>query len=149
MDIVQAVGRAIRLSADKKIGTIVIPVFVEQRENAQVAIETSNFKPVWDILNAFKAHDEVLSQQLDAIRTELGRKPGSKVNSKILSKIIIDLPSSLGDSFSDSLRTYLVEHSTASWFFCFGLLENYTRELGNARVPSAYISLGGLKLGWA
>jgi len=147
VDIVQAVGRAIRLSADKKIGTIVIPVFIEQHDNAQVAIESSNFKPVWDILNAFKAHDEVLSQQLDTIRTELGRKPSSKVNSKSLSKIIIDLPSSLGDSFSDSLRTYLVEHSTASWYFCFGLLENYTQEHGNARVPSAYISLDGLKLG--
>jgi len=147
VDIVQAVGRAIRLSANKKFGTIVIPVFIQQGDNAIASIEASNFKPVWEVLNAFKAHDEILSQQLDTIRTDLGRKPGSTISSKSLSKITIDLPASVCDSFSDSLRTYLVYQSTSSWYFCFGLLENYVEEHGKARVPASYVSLEGLKLG--
>ena len=35
IDIIQSVGRAIRLSENKTTGTIVIPVFVEQTEDAE------------------------------------------------------------------------------------------------------------------
>ncbi len=35
IDIIQSVGRAIRLSENKTMGTIVIPVFIEQTENAE------------------------------------------------------------------------------------------------------------------
>ena len=128
VDIVQAVGRAIRLSQDKKFGTIVIPVFIEQGDDAVSSIEASNFKPVWEVLNAFKSHDEELSQQLDTLRTELGKKSGSTFGSNSLPKVTIDLPSSVDVSFSDSLRTYLVDQSTASWYFWFGLLLKWRAE---------------------
>ncbi|EIC28452.1 DEAD/DEAH box helicase [Methylomicrobium album] len=147
VDIVQAVGRAIRLSEDKKFGTIVIPVFIEQGDNAIASIEASNFKPVWEVLNAFKAHDEVLSQQLDMLRTELGRKSGSKVNPQDLSKITIDLPASVDNDFGDSLRTHLVEQSTAPWNYWYGLLEIYAQNHGNASPPCFYITADGFKLG--
>ena len=78
VDIVQAVGRAIRLSDDKKFGTIVLPVFIEQGDNAVASIEASNFKPVWEVLNAFKSHDEVLSQQLDTIVLNLAENQGQR-----------------------------------------------------------------------
>ena len=128
VDIVQAVGRAIRLSQDKTFGTIVIPVFIEQGQDAISSIEASNFKPVWEVLNALKSHDEDMSQQLDNLRTELGRKPESSLSSASFSKVIIDLPSTVDDSFSDSLCTYLVDQSTESWFFWFGLLESYVEQ---------------------
>ena len=82
VDIIQAVGRAIRLSPDKKVGTIVLPVFIEAGKNAEDTIEGSNFNPIWDVLNALKAHDDVLACELDQIRTEMGRKPGSGVRCK-------------------------------------------------------------------
>ncbi|MDD5462920.1 MAG: Helicase associated domain protein [Methylococcales bacterium] len=138
VDIVQAVGRAIRLSDEKKFGTIVLPVFIEQGDNAAASIEASHFKPVWDVLNAFKSHDEELSHQLDTLRTKLGRKPGSKIKPLDLSKITIDLPASVDGSFGDSLRTYLVEQSTASWHFWYGLLLDYVEEHRHARVPRMF-----------
>src|SRR3990167_278 len=61
VDIIQAVGRAIRLSQDKKAGTIVLPVFIAAGQNAEDTIEASNFKPIWEVLNALKAHDDVLA----------------------------------------------------------------------------------------
>jgi predicted helicase len=64
VDIIQAVGRAIRLSPDKKVGTIVLPVFIAAGENAEDTIEVSNFKPIWDVLDALKAHDDVLADVL-------------------------------------------------------------------------------------
>ena len=147
VDIIQAVGRAIRLSADKKFGTIVLPVFIKQGEDAASSIEASNFKPVWEILNALKSHDEELALELDQLRTEMGRRSGTKVRADVFSKITIDLPTSVDASFGDALRTYLVEQTTSSWNFWFGLLEAFVKENGSAKVPSSHVTHESYKLG--
>ena len=50
VDIVQAVGRAIRKTDDDKVGTIVLPVFIDSDEEAEVVVATSAFMPVWHVL---------------------------------------------------------------------------------------------------
>lgn len=139
IDIIQAVGRAIRLSDNKKAGTIVLPVFIGNTDNPEQALEEGNFKPIWDVLNALKAHDDVLANELSEIRTELGRKGGGKARFESLSKFNIDLPIGVDDSFGDSLRTLLVEKTSSSWDFWYGMLENYSRIHGHCNIPKDYI----------
>ena len=73
-DIIQAVGRAIRLRENKNIGTIVLPVFIKDGESPEERIEASNFKPVWWVLNALKAHDDILVDELDGLRRRMGAR---------------------------------------------------------------------------
>src|SRR5262249_18294615 len=95
IDIIQSVGRAIRLSEYKTMGTIVIPVFLEQTGDAKAALEASDFKPIWDVLEALKSHDDRLSDELDQLRIELGAKTKQSVGAGDLTKIVFDLPISV------------------------------------------------------
>ena len=147
VDIIQAVGRAIRLSPNKQKGTIVLPVFIENNANPEVSIEASRFKPIWDILNALKAHDDVLSEELDQMRSALGKRKGSSRDQGGFSKIEIDLPASVDKSFSESIRTHLIESVTDSWEFWYGLLEDYSEEYGNSFVPAKFVTNSGYQLG--
>jgi len=146
IDIIQAVGRAIRLSQEKKVGTIFLPVFIQEGDDAELSIQSSNFKPVWNVLNALKSHDDVLSVELDQLRTNLGRK---QFQGKIkgISKVFIDLPQTVDKSFAESLKTVLVERTTESWNFWFGLLEDYVEKEGHTLIPIRYESQDGSRLG--
>lgn len=147
VDIIQAVGRAIRLSPDKKLGTIVLPVFIAAGQNAEDTIEASHFKPIWDVLNALKAHDDVLNCELDQIRTEMGRKAGSVFSVGYPHKIFLDLPTTVDADFGRSLRTHLVEQVTESWNFWFGLLEAFVEREGHARVSGDFETADSYCLG--
>ncbi|MGV7633065.1 Helicase associated domain protein [Mycobacterium kansasii] len=146
VDIVQAVGRAIRLADDKTVGTIVIPVFIDTETDADTALKDSSFKTVWDVIQALRAHDEELGEQIDSLRRELGRKGGG---TRLPDKIHLDVSTAVGADFAAAFDVRLVEKTSARWEFWYGLLEKYTAEHGTAWVPVDYVT-GGYPLGrWA
>lgn len=68
VDIIQAVGRVIRTAAGKPIGTLVIPVFIDESEDADHVLSQSAFEPVWQVHKALRAHDRRLADELDQLR---------------------------------------------------------------------------------
>jgi hypothetical protein len=146
IDIIQAVGRAIRTAPGKEKGTIVIPVFIEQGADDEATIEDSAFKPVWDVLIALRAHDEKLGDDLDELRRSLAR--GRTISGKLPGKIVFDVPESVsGIEFRSAFEARLVEATTASWEFWYGLLEQFVAENGTTLVPQRHITGDGFHLG--
>ncbi|TRW79285.1 helicase [Mycolicibacterium sp. 018/SC-01/001] len=135
VDIVQAVGRAIRLAEDKSIGTIVIPVFIDTMTDPDTALNDSSFRSVWRVVNALRAHDEELAEQIDAYRRELGRRGSARIPRKIH----LDIGRTVGKAFGDAFNVRLVERTSARWEFWYGLLERYADEIGTARVPVDHV----------
>lgn len=115
-----------------------IPVFIEQTEDAEEALEASDFKPIWDVLEALKSHDDRLSDELDQLRIDLGAKRKRSIGAGDLTKIVFDLPTSVNEDFAQSLRAYLVAKTTESWMFWYGLLETFFKEHGHCRVVRGY-----------
>ena len=58
IDVVQAVGRAMRKSQGKKYGYIIIPVVVDATEDYESVILDRRFNPTFQVLEALKSHDE-------------------------------------------------------------------------------------------
>ena len=75
-------------------------------------------------------------------RIELGSRARSIVGEGDLSKIVFDLPTSVDASFADALRTRLVEETTKSWMFSFGLLQSFVKKHGHCRVPFEHLEEG-------
>lgn len=85
VEIVQAVGRVMRKAPHKKFGYIIIPVIVPMNKSPEEALDNSEeFKDVWKIINALRAHDENMNIEIERIRNSLssgerssGSLPGS------------------------------------------------------------------------
>jgi superfamily II DNA or RNA helicase len=143
IDIIQAVGRAIRLSDGKTTGTIVIPVFLSDSDDPDEVLSASEFDQVWKVVNALRAHDESLGEELDELRVKMGRQQKISLSGN---KIVFDVHQTIGDDFIDAFETKVVETCTESWEFWFGLLQTYKEQHGHCRVPKGY-KTNGFNLG--
>ncbi|MDP3122562.1 DEAD/DEAH box helicase [Polynucleobacter sp.] len=147
IDIIQAVGRAIRTNrnaANEKIGTIILPVFIGNNEEPDQELENGNFKPIWDVLNALKAHDNVLADELNDFRVSLGKR-NSNSPSITFNKIEFDLPISITQSFSDSIKTRLVENTTDSWPVWLDQTKQYVKNFN--KIPIVTTIFNDFKIG--
>ena len=67
VDIFQTVGGVIRNAAGEPLGTIVIPDFINESEDADHVLSQSAFEPVWQVFKALRAHDRRLADELDQL----------------------------------------------------------------------------------
>jgi superfamily II DNA or RNA helicase len=133
VDIIQAIGRAIRLGgANKTHGTVVVPVHVPKDRSSKDSFDASSFKKIGDVLNALRAHDEDFGEELDKLRTSLGQR-GSM--GEMPEKLIWDLPMSISQDFASQIQAVSVEFATFNWDFMFGRLLQFVEENKHARPP--------------
>ena len=140
----QALGRAIRKSPNKKIGTIVLPVLVPKGEKADDILDRSGWDGVWRVIKALRAQDDVLADELDGIRREMGRRTSS---ARRPSKIKLYLPDQIAPSFVDAFNVRLIETTTASWQYAYGLLEAIGEQDGTVATLRIRDVVRGFKLG--
>jgi superfamily II DNA or RNA helicase len=136
VDIIQAVGRAIRKADNKSLGTIVLPVLIPHDADAEHALDDTAFRSIWAILNALRSHDEQFATQLDQLRTELGRTSRlGTLPDRIVESLPADIDETIPD-FASQLSLALVERSTSNWDFMYGQLLKYVQDHGHARPPA-------------
>ncbi len=144
IDIIQAVGRVIRKDKDRveKIGTIVIPVFIDESEDADHVLSQSAFEPVWQVLKALRAHDRRLADELDQLRLSLGKRSKSRSRINLPDNIHLDVPRLLLRDFEQAFYVRTVERTTdcaerlaAMWNERYGELKKFKADNGHCNVP--------------
>lgn len=145
IDIVQAVGRAIRLSESKTLGTIVIPVLVNL-DMGPADISKSDFSKIWSVINALRSHDASFSEELDSVRIDLGKSGSVREISKKVTFILPQPIEKLHPGFQNAIQIKVLEQVSDNWAWWFGLLLSY-REENELGTPSTTEIYRGFKLG--
>src|SRR6218665_641811 len=88
IDVVQSVGRVMRISEGKKYGYIIIPVVAPANtEGSKVLDNNENYRVVWTVLNALGAHDDRFNATINKI----------DLNKNKPNNILIGRPARAGD----------------------------------------------------
>jgi Predicted helicase len=155
IDIVQATGRAMRKAEGKDKGYIFVPVVVGEDDDPEECLESSDFKTVWQILQAMVEQDQHLKDKVSRLRVLQGKgEEGSKEWKAAMAEYsekfeFFNLPGKIDVArFTETLYTKAIEVIAKSWDFWYGLTLKYKQEFGNANAPHRYKTLDGFSLGW-
>ncbi|MDQ0212151.1 DEAD/DEAH box helicase [Arthrobacter bambusae] len=73
VDVIQAVGRVMRIAQGKQFGYIILPIAIPEGMSTSDALRDNNrYKVVWQVLQALRAHDERMDASINQI--ELNHK---------------------------------------------------------------------------
>ena len=85
VDVVQSVGRVMRLSPDKEYGYVILPVAVPAgMEPAEALADNVRFKVVWQVLNALRSHDERFDAMINSIALNGGNAKTGEGSNRLL-----------------------------------------------------------------
>ena len=134
IDVIQAVGRVIRKpdnKDDKPFGYVIIPVLIDESEDADHALTKSAFDPIWQVLKALRSHDDRLASELDKLRLSLGKQSKTSGRIQLPDNIHLDLPTHLDlPDFEQAFYVRAVELTTTRQFRSFEEARNFVRALG-------------------
>lgn len=146
-DIIQAVGRAVRLGGrTDKIATIIVPVLAEAGTADETAIAGSAYATIWQVVLALRSHDEDLAAELDQLRRE-GISSDDREKRKKIDRWLHFDGVELSERFIDAVKVRMVESATSSWDEFYGAATAYANRHGNLLPNQLYVTDRGLKLG--
>jgi predicted helicase len=136
VDIVQAIGRAMRKSGSKEVGYVLIPLYLEQKaeESIEEAVARAHFEEVWDILQSLQEQDEVLAELIRELAVAKGSGKGF-ADSRFSDRIAFTGPVLALESIRQAVTTKVLERLESSWDVNFGKLVKFKEEYGDCNVP--------------
>ncbi|MDE3277326.1 MAG: DEAD/DEAH box helicase family protein [Spirochaetota bacterium] len=69
IDVVQSVGRVMRVAPNKKYGYIIIPIVIPANAKPEEALDNNDrYSVIWTVLNALRAHDDRFNAEINKIK---------------------------------------------------------------------------------
>ncbi|KAB7835744.1 DEAD/DEAH box helicase [Streptomyces mobaraensis] len=143
VDIIQAVGRALRPHPDYPQPSLVIVPLVVPTQRGEVGdVEAGEYETLWRVVRALRAHDEVLGISLDKNRSAYaaGEPP------RLPEKITTVMPWA-SQRLIDQLTLLTVRKSTSAWWEGYGHARAYHHQHGDLDVTDSSVTDEGFPLG--
>jgi superfamily II DNA or RNA helicase len=143
VDVVQAVGRALRRSdSTADTATVIVPIVIPDSDELVGDLDAGEFATLWHVVRALRAHDEQFGAALDMRRSQLHYG-----DPDLPAKIVLDLPPGTSDEVVRQLRLLTVRQTTSSFWEYHGALRAWCAAHGHPHVPSRHVTEDGLDLG--
>lgn len=141
VDIVQATGRAMRLSpkTGKQFGYVLVPLYVEKArgETIEQAVLRSNFDEVWKVLQGLKEQDDLLAQIIAEMRIERGRTGGFD-DSRFRERVEFIGPNLSLETLRRTITAACLDAIGEGWFERYGQLVAYKQKHGDCDMPARW-----------
>jgi superfamily II DNA or RNA helicase len=139
VDIVQAVGRAMRKAPGKQVGYVLLPVFLEVAKNESIeeTLKTTRFEEVWHVLEAMQEQDEELADIIRQMREAIARR-GAFDDTQLRERVEIIGPELRLSTLRNIITTKIVENLGSPWDERFGALMRFKEKTGHCNVSSYY-----------
>ncbi len=146
IDIVQAIGRALRKPRDKnnkkEFGYILVPLFIERKKNEtlQKAIERTNFKKIVFLFKSLKEHDSEVAQLISDILINETRGKGFAERTKKELEGIFDTnhPEITKKLLTNSIQSNIIEDLRLKWDEMVGYLKKFKDVHGHLKVTYSH-----------
>lgn len=130
IDIVQIVGRALRLHPDKSKGLIIIPIIIDKDKNFEDQLLDSEFSHFMDTIRALRSHDERMEEIIN--NYVLNKARGDK-SATLEPFIKFHNPHNIDEKIIDQLKLEYVTMWKDRWNLKYVELENFINK--NKRLP--------------
>jgi superfamily II DNA or RNA helicase len=150
IDIAQAVGRAIRKNPyHDRPALIVLALTVDDRQDAETVISSSDFKRARQVLAALESHDPTVARDLALVRDKLDARPHSDDTGPLETDILdvhlpTKLPKRLAEQFFRAFSVHAVDTLTRRWEQYAAAAAAYAEEHGHVNIPRGYRTPSGL-----
>jgi hypothetical protein len=104
--VIQIVGRAVRLAPGKTVGTIVLPVLVGDGEDPREALARSEHRPIMNLLAALRATDPDIERSVEDLWIQIDPDTGEP---PLRRRFVLDIPAEVGQEFADAVNVMLVD----------------------------------------
>lgn len=127
VDIIQAVGRALRKKEGKKLGYIVIPIYHTNNDEVENSISQGSFKNLLQVIRSLCDQDERLQDEINSIAFGKGKRGSNKID--IISSFDEEIDSLHLIGFEKKLRESLFDQiiykTSNNWDIWFLELKSY------------------------
>ena len=128
VDIVQAVGRALRKKEGKELGLIVVPIYHSKKDEVENSISTGSFKNLLQVIRSLCDQDERLQDEINFLAFGKGKRKSNKTDI-ISSSFIEEQDKIILEGFEEKLKNSLfdqiIEKSSNNWDLWYLNLKNY------------------------
>ena len=133
VDIVQAVGRALRKKEGKTMGLVVVPIYHILGENIDDSISASSFKNLLQVIRSLCDQDERLQDEINYLAFGKGQRKSKRID--VISSYFKEESETIvltgfEEKLRDSLFDQIIERSSNNWDMWFLEFKEYLKEHG-------------------